>query len=468
MRIEKDSIGELKIEDNAFYGIQSLRASENFKISGTQVHPEMIRCYLLLKKSSAIANNKLNLLDSKKTEAIVSAIDDLLYINNGLERSNYFIIDAYQAGAGTSQNMNLNEVIANKANELLGYRLGSYQEINPNDHVNMSQSTNDTYPTAMKMASLSLSNKLIEELSLFSTSMSNKEKEFDHIIKAGRTHLQDAVPIRLGQEFGAYKKTINQLIKLVSEAQNYLRVLGIGGSAVGTGLNVPAGYREIVIKELSEYFSDYSLSIATNLIESMQSQLPMMIYSNALRAVALEFTRILNDLRLLSSGPHTGLAEIVLPQSQPGSSIMPGKINPSLLEMGNQVFFKVLGNDNAMAFAIQAGQLELNVMMPLMAQLCLESTQIMTNALSSIRIKCIDSISANEMRCEKYLYQSSQLATVLSPLIGYAKVAELTKEAIKKNIPMMDLIKEKNILKEEQFKKIFNLREMTEKEEVKY
>ena len=342
MRIEKDSIGELKIEDNAFYGIQSLRASENFKISGTQVHPEMIRCYLLLKKFSAIANNKLNLLDSKKTEAIVSAIDDLVNINNGLERSNYFIIDAYQAGAGTSQNMNLNEVIANKANELLGYRLGSYQEINPNDHVNMSQSTNDTYPTAMKMASLSLSNKLIDELNLFSTSMSNKEKEFDHIIKAGRTHLQDAVPIRLGQEFGAYKKTINQLIKLVSEAQNYLRILGIGGSAVGTGLNVPVGYREIVIKELSEYFSDYSLSIATNLIESMQSQLPMMIYSNALRAVALEFTRILNDLRLLSSGPHTGLAEIVLPQSQPGSSIMPGKINPSLLEMGNQVFFKVL------------------------------------------------------------------------------------------------------------------------------
>lgn len=468
MRIEKDSIGELKIEDNAFYGIQSLRASENFKISGTQVHPEMIRCYLLLKKSSAIANNKLNLLDSKKTEAIVSAIDDLVNINNGLERSNYFIIDAYQAGAGTSQNMNLNEVIANKANELLGYRLGSYLEINPNDHVNMSQSTNDTYPTAMKLASLSLSNKLIDELNLFSTSMSNKEKEFDHIIKAGRTHLQDAVPIRLGQEFGAYKKTINQLIKLVSEAQNYLRVLGIGGSAVGTGLNVPAGYREIVIKELSEYFSDYSLSIATNLIESMQSQLPMMIYSNALRAVALEFTRILNDLRLLSSGPHTGLAEIVLPQSQPGSSIMPGKINPSLLEMGNQVFFKVLGNDNAMAFAIQAGQLELNVMMPLMTQLCLESTQIITNALSSIRIKCIDSISANEMRCEKYLYQSSQLATVLSPLIGYAKVAELTKEAIKKNIPMMDLIKEKNILTEEQFKKIFNLREMTEKEEVKF
>jgi aspartate ammonia-lyase len=462
MRIEKDSIGELQIEDNAFYGIQSLRASENFKISGTQVHPELIRCYLLLKKSAVIANNKLNLIDSKKAGAIVSAIDDLLLINNTKERSNYFIIDAYQAGAGTSQNMNLNEVIANKANENLGFMLGSYHEINPNDHVNMSQSTNDTYPTAMKLATLSLSKKLINELNLFSNSLGNKEKEFDHILKSGRTHLQDAVPIRLGQEFGAYKKTILQLITLTSESQNYLRILGIGGSAVGTGLNVPNGYREIVIHELQVYFDDFNLSLSPNLIESMQSQLPMMIYSNSLRSLALEFTRIINDLRLLSSGPKTGLSEIILPQSQPGSSIMPGKINPSLLEMGNQVFFKVLGNDNAMAFAIQAGQLELNVMMPLMAHLCLESTQIIINAISSIRLKCIDSISANEARCEEFLQQSTQLATAISPIIGYAKVAELTKEAISKNIPIMELIKEKKILTEDQFKKIFNIRKMTE------
>jgi aspartate ammonia-lyase len=462
MRIEKDSIGELQIEDNAFYGIQSLRASENFKISGTQVHPELIRCYLLLKKSAVIANNKLNLIDSKKAGAIVSAIDDLLLINNTKERSNYFIIDAYQAGAGTSQNMNLNEVIANKANENLGFMLGSYHEINPNDHVNMSQSTNDTYPTAMKLATLSLSKKLINELNLFSNSLGNKEKEFDHILKSGRTHLQDAVPIRLGQEFGAYKKTILQLITLTLESQNYLRILGIGGSAVGTGLNVPNGYREIVINELQVYFDDFNLSLSPNLIESMQSQLPMMIYSNSLRAIALEFTRIINDLRLLSSGPKTGLSEIILPQSQPGSSIMPGKINPSLLEMGNQVFFKVLGNDTAMAFAIQAGQLELNVMMPLMAHLCLESTQIIINAISSIRLKCIDSISANEARCEEFLQQSTQLATAISPIIGYAKVAELTKEAISKNIPIMELIKEKKILTEDQFKKIFNIRKMTE------
>lgn len=462
MRIEKDSIGQLEIADDAYYGIQSYRASQNFQISETQVHPLMIKSYLLLKKAAAIANEKAGVLEPKKARAIISAVDELINIDTHKDSSKYFIIDAFQAGAGTSQNMNANEVIANKAQELLGKKLGSYDEINPNDHVNMSQSTNDSYPTVMRLATLALSHQLITELEYFSTSLGVKAQEFDHILKAGRTHLQDAVPIRLGQEFGAYKYTVDQLIKLLNEAQASLRVLGIGGSAVGTGINVPKGYRDTIILELRTLFQDDKLTIAPNLIAAMQSQLPMMIYSNALRASALELTRIMNDLRLLSSGPSTGLAEITLPSSQPGSSIMPGKINPSLLEMGNQVFFKVIGNDNAMAFAIQAGQLELNVMMPLMAQLSLESTHIMKNALHSIRERCIDGIKANDKQCEKYLGLTSQIATVLSPVIGYAKAAELAKVALSENKSIIELIKEKNILTDGQFKKLLNLREMTE------
>lgn len=461
MRIEKDSVGQLEIKEDAYYGIQSFRASQNFQISGTQIHSRLIESYLLLKKAAAIANEKSKVLDSKKAQAIATAVDELLK-QKAHESSQFFIIDAFQAGAGTSQNMNANEVIANKANEILGHKLGSYQEINPNDHVNMSQSTNDTYPTVMRLATLSLSQELLKEMELFRNSLGTKAEEFDPIIKAGRTHLQDAVPIRLGQEFGAYKYTIDQLIKLIKDAQLSLRVLGIGGSAVGTGINVPKNFRENIIVELRRLFSDPDLIVSPNLIASMQSQLPMMIYSNALRATALELTRIMNDLRLLSSGPSTGLAEIILPASQPGSSIMPGKVNPSLLEMGNQVFFKVIGNDNAMAFAMSAGQLELNVMMPLMAQLSLESTHIMKNALSSIRELCIDGIKASEKQCEKYLGLTSQMATALNPIIGYAKAGELAKEALRENKSIIELIKEKKILSEEQIKTLLNFRDLTE------
>lgn len=457
MRIEKDSIGPLEIPDDAYYGIQSLRAAQNFPISGTQIHPLLIRSYLLLKRAAAIANKKTHSIEPKKSKAIIDAIDKLLKLNFDDDLSKYFIIDAYQAGAGTSQNMNINEVVANKANELLGHKLGSYHEINPNDHVNMSQSTNDTYPTVMRLALLTLSKELLYELKLISISLGIKAHEFDHVIKSGRTHLQDAVPIRLGQEFKAYQYTTFELIKLIQKSQDSLRVLGIGGSAIGTGINVPKGYRDFIILELKKLFDDYKLTISENLIAETQSQLPLMIFSNALRATALEFTRIMNDLRLMSSGPHTGLSEINLPAGQPGSSIMPGKINPSILEMGNQVLFKVIGNDSAMAFAIQAGQLELNVMMPLMAQLMLESSQIMTNAFKIIREKCIDGISANVEQCKKHADHTLQIATILNPIIGYDKTAELIKEALKDDKSIMDLIKEKNILGG----KKLNLEEMT-------
>ena len=457
MRIEKDSIGELKIPNDAYYGIQSYRASQNFPISGTQVHLEFIRSYLLLKKAAAKANHDSPVLDGKLKDAIVFAVDDLL--KSHFEK--HFIIDAYQAGAGTSQNMNVNEVIANRANELLGGERGSYYPIHPNDHVNQSQSTNDTYPTVMRLTSLVLSKYLKSSLDLLAEALNQKSLEFDSIVKAGRTHLQDAVPIRLGQEFSGYRDTVIQLSKLLMQAQDALRELGIGGSAVGTGINVPEEYPSLILEELKILFDDADLRSAPNLFQSMQSQLPMMHYSSALRLIALELIRIFNDLRLLSSGPNDGLGEIQLPSAQPGSSIMPGKVNPSLLEMGTQVCFKVLGNDAAMSFAMQAGQLELNVMMPLMAQVALESTHILTGAIDQVQKLCIRGIEANKQKCEQYALQTSQILTALTPLLGYEQVAALTKEAKAKNKLVLDLIKDKKILNEGQISSLVNLRGLT-------
>ncbi|AUN97487.1 aspartate ammonia-lyase [Bacteriovorax stolpii] len=457
MRIEKDSLGELSIPDDVFYGIQSFRASKNFPISGTQVHPQLIRSFLLLKKAAAKANQASGVLDEQKAAAIATAVDELL-------KGNYlkhFIVDAYQAGAGTSQNMNANEVIANKANVLLGGKLGTYDHVHPNDHVNMSQSTNDTYPTAMRLATLILSKELVSELQRFSNAFKQKALEFDLVIKSGRTHLQDAVPIRLGQEFSAYQKTIEHLIGLVIHSQDYLRELGIGGSAAGTGINVPKGFREAIIIELKHDFEDSDLTLSDNMCAAMQSQLPMMVYSNALRTCALELTRITNDLRLLSSGPANGLGEINLPSTQPGSSIMPGKVNPSILEMANQVFFKVLGNDQAMAFANQAGQLELNVMMPVMAQLALESSMILTSALKTMRELCISGITANKETCEKYASQTSQIVTALNPVIGYAKAGELAKESIKSKKTVIELVREQKLLTDKQIKDLLDPKKLT-------
>lgn len=451
MRIEKDSLGSLEIPENVYYGIQSFRASQNFKISGTQVHSILIESYLKLKKAAAIANHEVKVLDETKSKTITEAVDKL--IRKGF--SQHFIIDAYQAGAGTSQNMNANEVIANVANEILGGKLGEYPFIHPNDDVNMSQSTNDTYPTAMRLAVLTHSKHLEYEMDLIKKVFEKKMVEFSHIHKAGRTHLQDAVPMLLSDEFAGYRQTVKQLLALLKQAQDSLRELGIGGTAVGTGTNAPEGYAEAMIKQLQKIFTDGKLYLSGNLCSAMQSQLPLMIYSNALRAIALEFTRIINDLRLLSSGPNNGLGEIILPATQPGSSIMPGKINPSILEMFNQVCFKVLGNDQAMAFAMQAGQLELNVMMPLMAQVSLESTELLIQGFHTLNERCLSGIVANQERCEAYAAQTSQIATILSPVIGYARAAELVKEAIAENKPVLNIIREKKILNEEQTIKLF-------------
>ncbi len=457
MRIEKDGIGELSIPDDVFYGIQSYRASKNFPISGTQVHKELLKSFLLVKKAAAIANNKSDALPMDKAEAIAIAVDELL----GSDFEKHFIVDAYQAGAGTSQNMNANEVIANKANVLLGGGLGTYDHIHPNDHVNMSQSTNDVYPTVMRLATLNLSKDLVGEMQKLGNAFKVKSQEFDLVIKAARTHLQDAVPIRLGQEFQAYQKIIEDLTVLVIQAQDYLRELGIGGSAAGTGINVPHEFRSFILDELKVEFNDNDLFLSQNMCKSMQSQLPMMVYSNALRSIALELTRVANDLRLLSSGPANGIGEITLPSAQPGSSIMPGKVNPSILEMCNQVFFKVLGNDTAMAYALQAGQLELNVMMPVMAQLALESTHILTNTLKTMRELCIHGITANTEICEKYASQTSQIVTALNPIIGYAKGAELAKESLRSKKSVIELVREEKLLTEDQIKSLLDPMKLT-------
>jgi aspartate ammonia-lyase len=458
MRKEKDSLGELEIPDGVYYGIQAFRASQNFPISGRQVHPELLKTYLLLKRCAARANLEAGALDQVRAEAIVHAVDALLQT----DFRRHFIIDAYQAGAGTSQNMNANEVIANCANESLGKPLGSYDPVNPNDHVNMSQSTNDTYPTAMRLATISLSYGLVTEMESLRSVLSGKAAEFDHVLKAARTHLQDAVPIRLGQEFAAYAETVGQLTHLLKDAQSWLRELGIGGSAAGTGVNVPKGFRAAILRELRTTFNDPDLRPARNMCAAMQSQLPMTVYSNALRATALELTRITNDLRLLSSGPSNGLAEIFLPATQPGSSIMPGKVNPSILEMANQVFFRVLGNDATLAYSAQAGQLELNVMMPVMAHVALESTELLTTTLRTLRTRCIDGITANEARCLMYAEHTSQIATALNRILGYEKAGEIAKESVATGKSIVELVREKGLLTEEQIPKLLDPRALTE------
>lgn len=457
MRIDKDGIGEIELPYNVYYGSESYRSYLNFQISGTQVHPIMIRNYLLLKKAAAIANKKCGVIDTKIADTIVLSVNELLKT----DFKRHFIIDTYQAGAGTSQNMNANEVIANKANEILGGELGAYRFVHPNDHVNKSQSTNDTYPTVMQLSCLTLSQGVVIELELLAKAFEEKSLNFNHVLKAGRTHLQDAVPIRLGQEFKAYQVIVEQIKKLIIESQSYLRQLGIGGSAIGTGINVPRNFPHNILSELKEIFDDNDLQLADDMCASMQSQMPIIIYSNALRVCALELTKILNDLRLLSSGPTNGFGEILLPVVQSGSSIMPGKINPSVLEMGNQVMFKVLGNDSALGFAIQAGQLELNVMMPLMAHLVLESSQILMNAIFSIREKCILGIQANLDQCSKHAMQSPQIATALNPILGYKKVGEVVKEALSNHTTVLEIVKKYHLLNDKQIEDLLNIERLT-------
>jgi aspartate ammonia-lyase len=456
-RIEKDSLGEKQVPADAYYGVQTARALENFPISGLRAHPALIAAHATIKKAAALTNQELGSLDAKIAAAIVQSAQELI---DGKLRDQ-ICVDVFQAGAGVSFNMNCNEVIANRAIEILGGRRGDYQVVHPNDHVNMAQSTNDTFPTAMRLSALLMMRELDPVLERLQQSLSRKGAEFDGIIKSGRTHLQDAVPVRLGQEFAAYAATLGRCRAGILRCRESLSELGIGGSAAGTGINTHPEYRTRVVATLAQ-LTGLELSNSPDMREAMQSQLPLAEISSALKTLALELIRIANDLRLLSSGPRTGFAEIQLPAVQPGSSIMPGKVNPVMPEVLDMVAFQVVGNDLTVSLAVQAGQLELNVMMPAMIYNVLQSMEILKNTLEVFRTRCVEGITADTPRCEQYALESVGIATALNRHIGYAAAAEVAKESMKTGRSIYQIVVERKLLDAEQLRRILDPRTMTE------
>jgi len=456
-RIEKDSLGQKEVPADAYYGLQSVRAMENFPISGLRKHARMVEAMVMVKKAAAFANAELGLLKPDVSKAIGAAADEVL----AGKLRDHFVVDVYQMGAGTAFHMNVNEVLANRAIELLGGKKGDHTVVHPNDHVNMAQSTNDVIPTAMRIAARLLLQELLPVLSDLETALGAKAKEFDGILKSARTHLQDAVPIRLGQEFAAYAATIGKCRELIAAAARSLEELGIGGSAAGTGLNTHPQYRFKLVEYLRAW-TNINWRNAPDMREAMQSNLPIAEASSALRLLALELTRICNDLRLLASGPTTGFAEIVLPAVQPGSSIMPGKVNPSMAEMLNMVCFQVIGNDLTVAMAVQAGQLELNVMMPVMAYNLHHSIEILKNALRAFIDRCVVGIVADADRCRRYAESSMALATALNTHIGYARAAEVVKRALREQKTIIDVVRDEKLLTEAQIAQILDPIKLTE------
>jgi aspartate ammonia-lyase len=456
-RMEKDSLGQREVPFHAYYGIQTQRAIDNFPISGFHSHPYLIRAVGMIKKAAAISNRELRLLDAKRAGAIARAANEVI----AGKWNNQFVVDVYQAGAGVSFHMNANEVIANRAIEMLGGQRGNYQLCHPNDHVNFGQSTNDVFPTAMRLAAIFLFDEALNAVGLLGKSFARKGKAFDHILKAGRTHMMDAVPIRLGQEFTAYGTAMRRCSVVLTQAQELLGEVGLGGSAVGTGVNTHPKYQRLVVKRLSE-ISGRRLRPTDDLRYAMQSNLAMSVASSALRNLSLELIRIANDLRLLSSGPNTGLAEIGLPALQPGSSIMPGKINPVMAELTAMVGFQTVGADIVTAMATQAGQLELNVMMPAMAWNVLHAAEILKNSILVLIAQCVDGITANEARCHYYANATIAIAAALNPYIGYAAAAEIAKESIKTGRTVTEIALERKLLDEKTMKKILDPVRMTE------
>src|SRR6266513_3043258 len=401
-RIERDPLGELPVPADALWGIQTERARQNFPISNLRPHPAFVDAVIRIKKAAAQTHRETGRLDKKLADAIITAADEVL---SGGHREQ-FVVDPYQAGAGTSHNTNCNEVLANRANELLGGKRGEYTPVHPNDHVNMAQSTNDVIPTAMRLAALAQLPALLDAVGRLARAFLTKGKAFDKILKSGRTHLQDATPIRLGQEFVAYGHTIERNADRVAQAGDALRDLGIGGTAVGTGLNAEPAYPALMVKQLRA-ITGIELREGKDRIQLMQSMGDPAAFSGALRTYAMDLGKIASDLRLLASGPRTGLAELVLPPVQPGSSIMPGKVNPSIPEMVNQVCFQVLGCDTTVALACEAGQLELNVMMPVIAWNALHASTILRESLKIFRLRCVDGIVADEARARELLDRST-------------------------------------------------------------
>ena len=445
MREEKDSLGVREIPEEAYWGAQTSRAVENYPISGEREHPDFILAYARIKKACAETNGEFGRLDPAKVRAIAQACDEIL-AGRHLEQ---FVVDVYQAGAGTSFHMNVNEVIAGRAAELLGASRGDRGRVNPNDDVNLGQSTNDTFPTALHMAAVAVGRRLTAEVARLSESFRRKGAEFAGVVKSGRTHLMDAVPVTLGQEFRAFAAAIAARREALDRALDGLRELALGGSAAGTGINTPAGFREKTIARLSAMTGE-EFRPATDPREALQSRASAGDYSAALRGLAVELGRIANDLRLLASGPATGLEEIRLPAVQPGSSIMPGKVNPSLLECLNMLCFQLVGMDTANLLAVGAGQLELNVMMPLLAYNLTRGPQLLINFLPVVRRKCVDGITANPEKCRFYLEESPSVVTALTPRIGYAKAAEVFKEAVSRGVKVRQVLLEKKLLTEKE------------------
>ncbi|MBA2293110.1 MAG: aspartate ammonia-lyase [Gemmatimonadales bacterium] len=456
-RTEKDPLGEKQVPAEALYGIQTLRAAENFPISGLMPLPGFVDAVVMIKRSAAETHRETGRLDAGHAAAIITAADEVL----GGQHRDQFIVDPYQAGAGTSHNMNCNEVLANRSNEILGFDRGTYSPIHPNDHVNMAQSTNDVIPTAMRLATLLALPKLLDAMDGLAASFMAKAVEFDKVMKSGRTHLQDATPIRLGQEFGAYGRTVARHRAKLKQASKWLLPMNIGGSAVGTGLNVEPEYPALMVKHLRA-LTGLDVEVAEDRIQLMQSMGDIATFSGAFRAFVLDLCKIADDIRLLASGPRTGLAEIILPAVQPGSSIMPGKINPSIAEMVNQVCYQAIGLDTTVAMAAKAGELELNVMMPVITHNIVFGVEIVANAVRVFDERCIAGITADAEQCAYWLERSPALVTALMPKIGYGEAAKLSKEALATGKTVKQLVTDKKVLEGAELDDVLNLRAMTE------
>lgn len=455
-RIEKDSLGEKEVPEDAYYGVQTVRALENFPITDIPVHKELVLALAEVKKAAALANMHTGMLPETIGRAIVSAADEVI----AGKHSDQFIVDSIQGGAGTSINMNTNEVLANRALEMLGREKGDYDFCSPNTHVNMSQSTNDTIPTALKIASFRMAEELTTTMTSLKKEFVHKENEFQDVLKMGRTHLQDAVPIRLGQEFGAYSEVVGRDIRRITEAAKEMLTVNMGATAVGTGLNAKPEYIEKVVAQMSSQLG-IKLHLAKNLVDGTQNTDGYTTLSSALKVSALNMSKICNDIRLMASGPMAGFREISLPVKQPGSSIMPGKVNPVMIEVVNQVAFQVAGNDQSICMASEAGQFELNVMEPVIVFNLLQSLKIMKNGLDVFTRYAVSGIEANVDRCREYVEESYGIITALNPHLGYETAAKVVKQAMETGLTIKEICKAHELLSDKELDVILDPREMT-------
>jgi aspartate ammonia-lyase len=456
-RREKDTLGEIEVPSDALWGAQTQRAIENYPISGYKPFPAFIRAMVRVKRAAALANAEAGRLEPKRRDAILAACDEIL----ASKHLDQFVVDVFHSGAGVSFHMNVNEVIANRANQICGGGLGTYEHVNPNDHVNMGQSTNDVTPTAMRLAHLELTKVVVEELGMLAAAFSKKAAEYANVVKPGRTHLQDAVPITFGQEIGGWAHRMHGAAHRLHAGRSELCELGIGGTAAGTGLNADPMFRERVCRLLAEWYGE-PIVPAKHLFASMQSMAPFVRISSGMRTAAIEVSQICNDIRILVSGPRTGFGELVIPAVQPGSSIMPGKVNPAIAEMVNQVCFQVIGNDTTVAWGAQAGQLELNVMMPGINYAVCVSATILANAVRQLRVKTVEGMRVDEARVKELMDSSpSLIITALTPHVGYAKSAALVKRALAERRALIDVALEEKVLPEDKLRKILDALPMT-------